>query len=77
MTPTKVPFVFGEPARIEVLLESVVRLVAREPSETFADEGVQRSLSKLSRLGARRTAEATGRRRTPAVAKEVDRWPLR
>jgi hypothetical protein len=51
--------VYGDPGQIEVLVDSVVRLMALEPAEVFADAGVMRSLRRFSALALRRVAEAT------------------
>jgi hypothetical protein len=53
------PVVYGDPGQVEVLLDSVARVMALEPMEVFADAGVMRSLRRFSALALRRIAEAS------------------
>jgi hypothetical protein len=65
------PVVYSQPDRIELLLDSITRLMTREPKEVFAHLGVQRSAQQLSTLVVRRTAEALAAAETPTSGELV------
>jgi class 3 adenylate cyclase len=66
------PVVYGEPAQVVALLESVARLMALEPVEVWADAGVRRSVSQLSALATRRMAEASAPLRARPAWRPLD-----
>lgn len=53
------PIVYGSPGQIEVLIESIARLIDREPDEVMSDSGVQDSCRRLAGLINRRLAGTT------------------
>lgn len=51
------PVVYGSPNQVAVLLDSITRMMEREPAEVFQDAEVKHSVARLSGLICGRVAE--------------------
>jgi hypothetical protein len=64
------PVVYGSPAQIAVLLDSITRVIESEPDEVFENPGVRQSGRQLSGVIDRRVAEAFEAGHTETVRHE-------